>query len=154
MAMAAASAGGGRGSGGRRGRRRNRPMSEINVTPLVDVMLVLLVIFMVTAPFLLQAVPVNLPKTAPVAKLIPVKKVELIIDAQGQVYVDQEQVAGDDLEARLKTLIEAEPELSVQLKADYRVAYGRIAEVMAAVSRAGITRLSFVTSSDRLDGAL
>jgi len=130
------------------------PMSEINVTPLVDVMLVLLVIFMVTAPFLLQAVPVNLPKTAPVAKLIPVKKVELIIDAQGQVYVDQEQVAGDDLEARLKTLIEAEPELSVQLKADYRVAYGRIAEVMAAVSRAGITRLSFVTSSDRLDGAL
>jgi biopolymer transport protein ExbD len=130
------------------------PMSEINVTPLVDVMLVLLVIFMVTAPFLLQAVPVNLPKTAPVAKLIPVKKVELIIDAQGQVYVDQEQVAGDDLEARLKTLLEADPEFSVQLKADYRVAYGRIAEVMAAVSRAGITRLSFVTSSDRLDGAL
>ena len=130
------------------------PMSEINVTPLVDVMLVLLVIFMVTAPFLLQAVPVNLPKTAPVAKLIPVKKVELIIDAQGQVYVDQEQIAGDDLEARLKTLLEADPEFSVQLKADYRVAYGRIAEVMAAVSRAGITRLSFVTSSDRLDGAL
>ena len=130
------------------------PMSEINVTPLVDVMLVLLVIFMVTAPFLLQAVPVNLPKTAPVAKLIPVKKVELIIDAQGQVYVDQEQIAGDDLEARLKTLLEADPEFSVQLKADYRVAYGRIAEVMAAVSRAGISRLSFVTSSDRLDGAL
>jgi biopolymer transport protein TolR len=129
------------------------PMSEINVTPLVDVMLVLLVIFMVTAPFLLQAVPVSLPKTAPVAKLIPVKKVELIIDAEGQVYVDQNQVAGDDLEARLKTLIAADPEMSVQLKADYRVAYGRIAEVMAAVSRAGIIRLSFVTSSDRLDDA-
>jgi biopolymer transport protein TolR len=130
------------------------PMSEINVTPLVDVMLVLLVIFMVTAPFLLQAVPVNLPKTAPVAKLIPVKKVELIIDAEGQVYVDQEQVAGADLEDRLKALMVADPEMTVQLKADYRVAYGRIAEVMAAVSRAGIVRLSFVTSSDRLDGAL
>jgi biopolymer transport protein ExbD len=131
-----------------------KPMSEINVTPLVDVMLVLLVIFMVTAPFLLQAVPVNLPKTAPVAKLIPVKKIELIIDAEGQVYVDQQMVAGADLEDRLKALLVADPEMTVQLKADYRVAYGRIAEVMAAVSRAGIVRLSFVTSSDRLDDAL
>jgi biopolymer transport protein TolR len=131
-----------------------KPMSEINVTPLVDVMLVLLVIFMVTAPFLLQAVPVSLPKTAPVAKLIPVKKIELIIDAEGQVYVDQEMVAGADLEDRLKSLLAGDPEITVQLKADYRVAYGRIAEVMAAVSRAGIVRLSFVTSSDRLDDAL
>jgi biopolymer transport protein TolR len=129
------------------------PMSEINVTPMVDVMLVLLVIFMVTAPFMLQAVPVNLPKTAPVAKLQPMKKVELIIDATGNVYVDQEQVAGDNLETRLQALLKADPEMSVQLKADFRVAYGRIAEVMAAVSRAGITRLTFVTSSDRLDGA-
>ncbi|MEQ1661318.1 MAG: biopolymer transporter ExbD [Thiobacillus sp.] len=129
------------------------PMSEINVTPLVDVMLVLLVIFMVTAPFLLQAVPVNLPKTAPVAKLEAIKKIELIIDAAGQVYVDQNQVAGSDLETRLQKLLQVNPELSVQLKADYRVAYGRIAEVMAAVNRAGITRLSFVTSADRLHGA-
>jgi len=129
-------------------------MSDINVVPYIDVMLVLLVIFMVTAPFLLQAVPVNLPKTAPVAKLIPVKKIELIIDAEGQVYVDQQMVAGADLEDRLKALLVADPEMTVQLKADYRVAYGRIAEVMAAVSRAGIVRLSFVTSSDRLDDAL
>jgi biopolymer transport protein ExbD len=129
------------------------PMSEINVTPMVDVMLVLLVIFMVTAPFLLQAVPVNLPKTAPVEKLQPMKKVELIIDAAGNVYVDQEQVAGADLESRLQAQLQAEPELSVQLKADYRVAYGRIAEVMAAVNRSGIARMSFVTSSDRLDGS-
>ncbi|MCA1979847.1 MAG: biopolymer transporter ExbD [Thiobacillus sp.] len=127
------------------------PMSEINVTPMVDVMLVLLVIFMVTAPFLLQAVPVNLPKTAPVAKLIPVKKVELIIDADGNVYVDQDQVAGDNLETRLAERLKADPELAVQLKADYRVAYGRIAEVMAAVNRAGIVRMSFVTASNQPD---
>jgi biopolymer transport protein ExbD len=127
------------------------PMSEINVTPLVDVMLVLLVIFMVTAPFLLQAVPVNLPKTAPVAKLLPVKKFELVIDAQGQVYVDREAVAGDDLETHLKGMLDTEPELAVQLKADYRVPYGRIAEVMAAVTRAGIVRMSFVTAADRGD---
>ncbi len=127
------------------------PMSEINVTPMVDVMLVLLVIFMVTAPFLLQAVPVNLPKTASVAKLVPVKKVELIIDADGNVYVDQDQVAGDSLETRLADRLKADPELAVQLKADYRVAYGRIAEVMAAVNRAGIVRMSFVTASTQPD---
>ena len=133
--------------------RQRRFMAEINIIPLVDVVLVLLVIFMVTAPFLLQAVPVNLPKTAPVAKLEPVKKIELIIAADGQVYVDQEQVAGDDLETRLMALIQANPDTSVQIKADYRVVYGRIAEVMAAVSRAGITRLSFVTSADRANAA-
>ncbi|MCA1925153.1 MAG: biopolymer transporter ExbD [Thiobacillus sp.] len=129
------------------------PMSEINVTPMVDVMLVLLVIFMVTAPFLLQAVPVSLPKTAPVAKLIPVNKVELIIDADGNVYVDQEQVAGENLETQLQARLKADPELAVQLKADYRVAYGRIAEVMAAVNRAGIARMSFVTASTQPDAA-
>ncbi len=127
------------------------PMSEINVTPLVDVMLVLLVIFMVTAPFLLQAVPVNLPKTAPVAKLELLKPLELIIDAEGQVYVDQTQVAGNDLETRLKEQLAKKPDLTVQIKADYRVPYGRIAQIMAAVSRAGIARLSFVTSAESLD---
>lgn len=129
------------------------PMSEINVTPMVDVMLVLLVIFMVTAPFLLQAVPVSLPKTAPVAKLQPVKKVELIVDADGNVYVDQDLVAGESLETQLQTLLKADPELAVQLKADYRVAYGRIAEVMAAVNRAGVARMSFVTASTQPDAA-
>ena len=128
-------------------------MSQINVTPLVDVMLVLLVIFMVTAPFLLQAVPVSLPKTAPVAKLIPVNKVELIIDADGNVYVDQDQIAGENLETQLQARLKADPELAVQLKADYRVAYGRIAEVMAAVNRAGIVRMSFVTASTQPDAA-
>ena len=129
------------------------PMSEINVTPMVDVMLGLLVIFMVTAPFLLQAVPVSLPKTAPVAKLIPVNKVELIIDADGNVYVDQDQIAGENLETQLQARLKADPELAVQLKADYRVAYGRIAEVMAAVNRAGIVRMSFVTASTQPDAA-
>ncbi|KAB2318092.1 biopolymer transporter ExbD [Betaproteobacteria bacterium SCN1] len=129
------------------------PMSEINVTPMVDVMLVLLVIFMVTAPFLLQAVPVNLPRTAPVAALQPMKKVELIVDADGNVYVDQDQVAGESLETHLQGLLKADPELAVQLKADYRVAYGRIAEVMAAVNRAGVARMSFVTASTQPDAA-
>jgi biopolymer transport protein ExbD len=74
-------------------------MSEINVTPLVDVMLVLLVVFMVTAPFMMQAMNVNLPKTAPVAKLPEVKAVEITIDAAGHVFVDRGEVVGLDLEA-------------------------------------------------------
>jgi biopolymer transport protein TolR len=121
-------------------------MSEINVTPLVDVMLVLLVIFMVTAPFLMQSMNVNLPKTAPVAKLPDVKAVELTIDADGKVFVNQGAVVGVDLETKLKSMVEAGKSVNVQLRADKTVPYGRIAEVMAAVNRAGVSKLSFVTA--------
>jgi biopolymer transport protein ExbD len=121
-------------------------MSEINVTPLVDVMLVLLVIFMVTAPFLMQAMNVNLPKTAPTAKLPEMQAIDLTIDAQGKVFVDRGEVAGSDLETRLKALLEEGKQLSVRLRADETVQYGRIAQVMAAVHRAGIVKISFVTA--------
>ena len=127
-------------------------MSEINVTPLVDVMLVLLVIFMVTAPFLMQSMNVNLPKTAPVAKLPEVKAVELTIDAGGRVFVDRGEVVGVDLEAKLKSLVAAGKTVNVQLRADETVPYGRIAEVMAAVNRAGVAKLSFVTALQDQNG--
>jgi biopolymer transport protein TolR len=127
-------------------------MSEINVTPLVDVMLVLLVIFMVTAPFLMQSMNVNLPKTAPVAKLPDVKAVELTIDADGKVFVDQGAVVGVDLETKLKSMVEAGKSVNVQLRADKTVPYGRIAEVMAAVNRAGVSKLSFVTALQEQHG--
>jgi biopolymer transport protein ExbD len=121
-------------------------MSEINVTPLVDVMLVLLVIFMVTAPFLMQSVQVNLPKTAAVAKLPNVKALDLMINAAGEVFVDQAKVAGQDLESQLKDYAAKHENVSIRLKADERVPYGRIAQVMAAVNRAGIAKLTFVTT--------
>ncbi|MGA7180643.1 MAG: biopolymer transporter ExbD [Thiobacillaceae bacterium] len=121
-------------------------MSEINVTPLVDVMLVLLVIFMVTAPFMMQSVQVNLPKTAPVAKLPDVKALDLMINAGGEVFVDQKQVAGQDLEGQLKQYAAEHENVSIRLKADELVPYGRIAQVMAAVNRAGIAKLTFVTT--------
>jgi biopolymer transport protein ExbD len=124
-------------------------MSDINVTPLVDVMLVLLVIFMVTAPFLMQSVQVNLPKTAPVAKLPNVKALDLLINAQGEVFVDQAKVAGQDLEGQLKDYAAKHDNVSIRLKADERVPYGRIAQVMAAVNRAGIAKLTFVTTESR-----
>lgn len=119
-------------------------MSEINVTPLVDVMLVLLVIFIVTAPLLMQAVPVNLPKTGAAAPLQKTKSVQVSVDARGLVYLDQRLIHADALEPELKRL-KAEADLNVQLHADEAVPYGRVATVMAIVSRAGVTKMAFVT---------
>jgi biopolymer transport protein TolR len=120
-------------------------MSEINVTPLVDVMLVLLIVFIVTAPLLMQAVQVKLPKTAAVNPVKNARTVQLSVNAEGSVFIDQRLVHFDILEVELKKLLVQNPELSVQLHADERVRYGRIAQVMAAVQRAGIVKLGFVT---------
>jgi biopolymer transport protein ExbD len=120
-------------------------MAEINVTPLVDVMLVLLIVFIVTAPLLMQAVPVDLPKTAQVAPLKKSRTVQLSVDAQGTVHIDARTIHFDALETELAALRETGDDLSVQLHADENVRYGRVAQVMSAVNRAGITKLGFVT---------
>ena len=120
-------------------------MSEINVTPLVDVMLVLLIVFIVTAPLLMQAVKVDLPKTAAVAPLKQTHTVQLGVDAQGSVFIDQRLVHFDALESELKKLRARHGETDVQLHADEKVPYGRVAQVMAAVQRAGLSKLAFVT---------
>ncbi len=122
-------------------------MSEINVTPLVDVMLVLLVIFMVTAPFILQSVKVKLPETSPVAALKPAPAMVVSVQPDGKAFLGRDGIELPALEARLKAELAKAPELSVQLRADAGVPYGRITEVMAAVSRAGVAKLSFVTAS-------
>lgn len=120
-------------------------MSEINVTPLVDVMLVLLIVFIVTAPLLMQAVQVKLPKTEAVNPVTQARVVQLSVNAEGSVFVDQRAIHLDVLEKELKTLLAQNPELSVQLHADEAVRYGRVAQVMAATQRAGIVKLGFVT---------
>lgn len=120
-------------------------MADINVTPLVDVMLVLLIVFIVTAPLLMQAVKVDLPKTAPVAPLKQTHTVQLAINAQGTVYIDQRPIHFDILENELKKMRTATADLNVQLHADENVKYGRVAQVMAAINRAGISRLGFIT---------
>ena len=124
---------------------RQSAMSEINVTPLVDVMLVLLIVFIVTAPLMMQAIPVSLPKTAQVAPLKQTRTVQLTVDAQGTVHLDQRAIHFDTLETELKALHAGGQELAVQLHADENVRYGRVAQVMAMVNRAGITKLGFVT---------
>jgi len=120
-------------------------MADINVTPLVDVMLVLLIVFIVTAPLLMQAVKVDLPKTAAVAPLKQTQTVQLAINAQGTVYIDQRPIHFDILESELKKLRTTTPDMNVQLHADENVKYGRVAQVMAAINRAGISKLGFVT---------
>jgi biopolymer transport protein ExbD len=122
-------------------------MSEINVTPLVDVMLVLLTIFMITAPFLLQSVKVKLPETSPVAVLKPAQALVVSVQPDGKAFLGKEAIELPALESRLKAEITKAPELTVQLRADAGVPYGRITEVMAAVSRAGVAKLTFITAN-------
>ena len=128
-----------RGSGGR------VTMSEINVTPMVDVMLVLLIIFMVTAPLIQQGVKVNLPE----AKAAPVeasdKKLVLSIDMQRRVYIGEAEVALNELEKKLATNTKAQADKEVYLHADRDVPYGVVVDVMAAAQRAGITNVGMIT---------
>lgn len=119
-------------------------MSEINVTPLVDVMLVLLVIFIVTAPLLMQAVPVKLPKTAAAAPLTKNAPLRLTIDASGRYFLDRQPVEPEALEATLKKRKTGD-DTTVQIDADQAVSYGSVAKALAIINRVGIRRLTFVS---------
>jgi len=123
-------------------------MSEINVTPLVDVMLVLLVVFLVTAPLLTNTVRVNLPQTARTSATSPEQKksVNLGIDLSGRVYLDKREITVAQIEPELRGLHDRYPDLAVHLNADRAVSYGVVAKAMTAVDRAGIARLSVLTA--------
>jgi biopolymer transport protein TolR len=121
-------------------------MSEINVTPLVDVMLVLVIILLITAPLLTQSVHVKLPKTAETTADINAQPLQVGIDAQGAITINKNPVADlATLENALKAELLKNPEIGVHLYADQTVIYAKIAEVMAIVQHAGITKLAFVT---------
>ncbi len=120
-------------------------MSEINVTPLVDVMLVLLIVFIVTAPLLIQAVPLALPKTAETSPVRKTENLSLSINRAGDIFLDTRAIALTDLERTLAERRRAEPEINVLVQADEAVNFGRVAQLMAIVQRAGIARLSVVT---------
>ena len=126
-----------------------QPMSEINTTPLVDVMLVLLVIFIITAPLFHQAVPVDLPKVDSSKLDDKPKVVQLAIDAGGRVYVDgalvESGLLGMALAAQVRSGVVA-PEL--HLRADRSTRYEQVTEVMAKAQKAGLTKIAFVTSGD------
>lgn len=122
-------------------------ISDINVTPLVDVMLVLLVVFIVTAPLLMQAVKVALPKTVPTPAISQTRNIQVTINASGTIFMDQRQVTLEALEDALKQQRAAKTDPSVQLHADSRVDYGEVAKVLAVIQRIGIDKVGLVTVS-------
>lgn len=123
-------------------------MSEINVTPLVDVMLVLLVAFIVTVPVMTNAIHVNLPKTAPTKPAEQTKPITISVNSEGKAFIEQHEVALPALETELKQRQVANPEQVYHLSSDEAVRYGSVAKVMAVIERAGITKLAVLTQGE------
>lgn len=142
------------GGSGRRGRRGSyRPMADINVTPLVDVMLVLLIVFMVTAPMLTVAVPLDLPRANAKSVQQDSKKEPLVIsiDVQGEVYLQQTKTDLDALVTKLRGVTGANPDARIFVRGDKGVPYGRIMEVMGTISAAGYNKVALVAELPRPD---
>src|ERR1700722_15350466 len=142
------------GGGGGRGRRRYwRPVADINVTPFVDVMLVLLVVFMVTAPLMTVAVPVDLPKTQ--ARSVNQDKEPLVVsvDGTGKVYLQEKQMELDDLVLKLKAITGTNAESRIFVRGDKSVSYGRIMQVMGTISAAGFNKVALVAELPKPDAS-
>jgi len=132
---------------GRRG--RYRPMSEINVTPLVDVMLVLLVIFMVTAPLLTVGVPVELPQTQAPPINEPKEPLVITLNREGVIYVQESTIETDALVPKLQAITGANPDAVIYVRGDKDINYGRVLEVMSLVSSAGFRKVSLVAEAPK-----
>jgi len=127
------------------GGNNDRLMSEINVTPLVDVMLVLLIIFMVTAPMMMQGVDVALPETTSEPLAAEKEHLVISIDPKGQIYINEFQVSLDVLSSKLSKILEGKPDKEAYLRADKNIPYGTVVRVMAEIKAAGIDKLGMVT---------
>jgi biopolymer transport protein TolR len=137
--------GGRKGGRGRRGVPRYRAMADINMTPFIDVMLVLLIIFMVAAPLLTTGVAVDLPKASATALNVDRKPIAVSLNEQGQLYVMDEPTADADLVAKLQAASQSDVDQRIYLRASKDVPYGRVAEIMAAVTTAGFKKVALVT---------
>ncbi len=125
----------------------SQPMSDINMTPLIDVMLVLVVIFIITAPLLASSIKLDLPKTDAAKPSEVPKAVRVVVDAVGQTFLNDHPVSLDDLARQFAASQQANPDTEVQLRADKAVPYGRIVEVMGAAQKAGLNRIGFVADA-------
>jgi biopolymer transport protein TolR len=125
------------------------PMSEINVTPLVDVMLVLVVIFIITAPLLASSIRLDLPKAEGTQPGDAPKFLTLVVDKAGQSFLNDKPVTPEQLATQLAAAAKQNPETEIQLRADQGVAYGKVVEVMGLVHKAGLSRIGFVAEPAR-----
>ena len=125
-------------------RRADAPISDINMTPLIDVMLVLLVIFIITAPLLASSIRLDLPKTDAAKPGDPPKFVTVVVDKAGQAFFNDKPVSQSQLASELQASAKLNPETEVQLRADSGVPYGRVVEVMGEAQKAGLNRIGFV----------
>jgi biopolymer transport protein TolR len=139
MALSISSAGGGRRSG------RRRPLAEINVTPFVDVMLVLLIVFMVTAPLLTAGVPVDLPKTKAQTLAQDREPLSITVRKDGRIYLQNTQIAPEVLVEKLKAISANGYDQRIFVRGDAAVPYGRVIEVMGILNTAGFTKVGLVT---------
>jgi biopolymer transport protein TolR len=132
-----------------RGRRRTRPMADINVTPFVDVMLVLLIVFMVTAPLLTVGVPVDLPKTKAQALSQDREPLSVTIKRNGRIYLQNSPIAEDALVERLTAISQNGYDQRIYVRGDRSVDYGRVMEVMGLLSAAGFTHIGLVSNAPK-----
>ncbi len=130
-------------------RHGGAPMAEINMVPLIDVMLVLLVIFIITAPLLTQAVKLELPQATSHPNDLKPEKIEFAIDATGQLFWNGEPVTRADAAARFAAEGKKRAQLELHLRADQSVAYRFVAQTMADASKAGLTRIGFISEADK-----
>lgn len=122
-------------------------MSDINMTPLIDVMLVLLVIFIITAPLWASSIKLDLPQTGTAQTSHVARSVTVVVDATGQTFVNDSPVTLDELRRQLIQSREGNADTEVQLRADKAVPYGRIVDVMGVAQKAGLSRIGFVADS-------
>jgi biopolymer transport protein TolR len=125
----------------------DQPMSDINMTPLIDVMLVLVVIFIITAPLLASSIKLDLPTTEAATASDAPQSVTVVVDAAGLTYLQDRAVAQDELLRQLQMSARVNPQTEVLLRADKAVPYGRIVEVMGAAQTAGLNRIGFVADA-------
>lgn len=135
------------GGGGRAGYRKSyRPMSDINVTPFIDVMLVLLIVFMVTAPLLSAGIPVDLPKTeAASVSETDDKPLEVAVNKKGDIYIGETKVTAKELLVKLAAITGDDKERRVFIKADQGLAYGKVMEILGSINKAGYKKVALIT---------
>ncbi|MFC5992489.1 protein TolR [Limoniibacter endophyticus] len=149
MGMSVGQGGAGGRRGGRRRGRRNAAISEINVTPFVDVMLVLLIIFMVAAPLLTVGVPVNLPQTQANAMNADTQPITVSIDQQGRIFIQETETAIEEVVPKLQAIAKTGYEERIFIRGDRTSNYGIVMQVMARISAAGFSNMGLVTLQEQ-----